>query len=78
MTILTIIFLILIGLLLLILEFAVIPGITIAGIGGVAMLIGSVYLAFSKYGVAAGFLTLLVVIISGPLIFYYFFKLLEH
>ncbi len=74
MTILTIIFLILIGLLLLILEFAVIPGITIAGIGGVAMLIGSVYLAFSKYGVAAGFLTLLVVIISGPLIFYYFFK----
>lgn len=74
MTILTIIFLILVGLLLLILEFAVIPGITIAGLGGVAMLIGSVYLAFTEYGTLAGFLTLLVVIVSAPLIFYYFFQ----
>ncbi len=74
MTILIIIFLILLGLLLLILEFVVIPGVTIAGIGGVLMLIGSVYLAFSKYGTLAGFLTLLFVLVSAPLIFYFFFK----
>ncbi len=74
MTIITIVFLILIGMLLLILEFAVIPGITIAGVGGVAMLIGSVYLAFSVYGTWAGFLTLLLIIMSAPLIFSYFFK----
>jgi membrane-bound ClpP family serine protease len=74
MTILAIVVLILLGLLLLILEFAVIPGVTIAGIGGVAMLIGSVYLAFSTYGMGAGFLTLLAILILAPLIFYYFFK----
>lgn len=74
MTLLAIIFLILLGLILLILEFAVIPGVTIAGIGGVAMLIGSIYLAFSEYGTLAGFITLLVVLVSAPLLFYYFFK----
>lgn len=74
MTILAIIVLILIGLLLLILEFAVIPGVTIAGIGGVAMLIASVYLAFSEYGMLAGFLTLMLILITGPFLFYYFFK----
>jgi membrane-bound ClpP family serine protease len=74
MTILAIIFLILLGLILLILEFAVIPGFTIAGIGGVAMLIASIYLAFSEYGTLAGFITLLTVLVSAPLLFYYFFK----
>ncbi len=74
MTILTIIFLILLGLLLLILEFAVIPGVTIAGVGGVIMLIVSIYLAFTKFGTLAGFITLLFVLVSAPLLFYYFFK----
>ena len=74
MTILAIVFLILLGLILLILEFAVIPGVTIAGIGGVAMLIGSIYLAFSEYGTLAGFITLLVVLVSAPLLFYHFFR----
>ena len=71
---LTIIFLILLGLLLLILEFTVIPGVTIAGIGGIIMLIASIYLAFSEYGTLAGFMTLLVVLVSAPFLFYYFFK----
>ncbi len=74
MTILAILLLILLGLVLLILEFAVIPGVTIAGIGGVAMLIASVYLAFSRFGVLAGILTLLLILILTPLLFYYFFK----
>ena len=74
MTLLAIILLILLGLLLLLIEFAVIPGITIAGIGGFLMLIGSVYIAFKEYGNFAGFITLIVVLIAAPAIIYYFFK----
>jgi len=74
MTILAIVLLILLGLFLLILEFAVIPGVTIAGIGGAAMLIASIYLAFSRFGTLAGLLTLLFLLVSAPLLFYYLFK----
>jgi membrane-bound ClpP family serine protease len=74
MTIVAIIVLILLGLLLLLLEFAVIPGVTIAGIGGFLMLAGSVYLAFAQYGTGAGFATLLVVIIAAPALVIYFFR----
>jgi len=74
MTIFAIILLILLGLLLLLIEFAVIPGVTIAGIGGFLLLAGSVYIAFTQYGTGAGFLTLTVVLIAAPLIIYYFFK----
>jgi membrane-bound ClpP family serine protease len=74
MTIIAIIVLILLGLLLLLLEFAVVPGVTIAGIGGFLMLAGSVYLAFAQYGTGAGFITLLVVLISAPALIVYFFR----
>lgn len=74
MTILAIILLILLGLLLLLIEFAVIPGVTIAGIGGAALLITSVYIAFTGIGKIAGFITLAVVLIASPIMIYYFFK----
>ncbi|MCY1720124.1 NfeD family protein [Prolixibacteraceae bacterium Z1-6] len=74
MTIFTIILLILLGLVLLLIEFAVIPGVTIAGIGGFLLLIGSVYIAFSELGTVPGFITLAVVLIASPLLIYYFFK----
>jgi len=74
MSLLAIILLILLGLLLLLIEFAVIPGITIAGIGGFLMLIGSVYIAFTSYGTVGGFITLAIVLIAAPLMIYYFFK----
>lgn len=74
MSLLAIILLILLGLVLLLIEFAVIPGITIAGIGGFLMLIGSVYIAFTEYGTVAGLITLAVVLIAAPLMIYYFFK----
>lgn len=74
MTILAIIVLILLGLLLLLLEFAVVPGVTIAGIGGFLMLAGSVYLAFAQYGTAAGIITLVVVLTASPALIVYFFK----
>ncbi|QGY46360.1 hypothetical protein GM418_22660 [Maribellus comscasis] len=74
MTVFAIILLILLGLLLLLIEFAVIPGVTIAGIGGFLLLGASVYIAFSEYGTGPGFLTLTVVLIAAPAMIYYFFK----
>ena len=58
MNIIVIIFLILVGILLLMLEFAVIPGVTVAGIGGALMLLTAVFLAFKSYGLGVGFATL--------------------
>ena len=55
MTIFAIILLIVLGLVLLLIEFAVIPGITVAGIGGFVLLALSVYIAFSEYGNGIGF-----------------------
>lgn len=74
MTIFAIILLILLGLVLLLIEFAVIPGITVAGIGGFLMLIASVYIAFTEYGTGIGFITLAFVLIAAPALVYYFFK----
>lgn len=74
MSLLAIILLIILGLVLLLLEFAVIPGVTIAGIGGFVLLAGSVYIAFAEMGNVAGFITLGVVLILSPLMIYYFFK----
>jgi len=69
MTIFAIILLIALGLVLLLIEFAVIPGITIAGIGGFLMLGASIYIAFLEYGTGAGFITLTVILIAAPVIF---------
>ena len=74
MTIFTIVLLIFLGFLLLMIEFAVIPGVTIAGIGGFLLLIASVYIAFVDYGTGAGFITLTFVLVATPLLIYYFFK----
>ncbi|MCK3684043.1 NfeD family protein [Maribellus sp. YY47] len=74
MSIFAIILLILLGLVLLLIEFAVIPGVTIAGIGGFLLLIASVYIAFTDLGTGAGFITLAVVLILAPAMVYYFFK----
>ncbi|HSH20474.1 MAG TPA: NfeD family protein [Draconibacterium sp.] len=74
MTVLAIVLLILIGLVLLLIEFAVIPGITIAGIGGFLLLAASVYIAFAELGNIAGFITLAVVLIASPILIYYLFN----
>lgn len=74
MSIFAIILLILLGLILLLIEFAVIPGVTIAGIGGFLLLTASIYIAFTELGTAAGFITLVIVLIIAPAMIYYFFK----
>ena len=54
MTLAGIIALIVLGIVLILLEFFVVPGITVAGIGGLILLISGVALAYSKYGIPGG------------------------
>lgn len=53
-----IIFLIILGLMLFIVEFMLIPGVTIAGIGGAICLVTAIVFAFASYGTTAGLLVL--------------------
>jgi membrane-bound ClpP family serine protease len=74
MTILIILLLIVLGVVMLLLEFAVIPGFTIFGIGGIALLGYSIYLAFSRYGTWSGIITVIVIVTLIPVIFLKFLK----
>jgi len=65
-----IIILIATGLLLLILEFFVVPGITIAGIGGLAMIAGGVFMAYG-IDVSTGHITLASTIFATLIILVY-------
>lgn len=53
-----IIFLIILGLLLFIVEFMLIPGVTIAGIGGAACLLTAIVFSFASFGTGTGLLVL--------------------
>lgn len=70
MTIAGIILLIILGIVLILLEFLVIPGVTIAGIGGFILLAGGVYLSYHYYGVETGNYTLAgtAVLITGSIV----------
>jgi len=74
MNFLIIIFLIILGIVLLLIEVTILPGITVAGVGSFLVLVYSVYLAFTSYGSLVGFITLAFVLIVSPLLVYYFFK----
>lgn len=74
MNILIILFLIFLGIVLLLIEFTILPGITIAGIGGLLLFAYSIYLAFTTYGTTAGFLTLGFVLLVAPILVVRFFK----
>jgi membrane-bound ClpP family serine protease len=74
MTILIILALIFLGIVLLLLEFAVIPGFTVFGVGGILLLGYSVYLAFIHYGSWAGIILLLFLITIIPVLFFKFLK----
>lgn len=74
MDILVILLLIFLGIVLLLIEFTILPGISVAGIGGTLLFAYSIYLAFTNYGPLAGFLTLGFVVIVAPLLVVYVFK----
>jgi membrane-bound ClpP family serine protease len=54
MSLFAIVLLIILGVFLLLIEFLVVPGITVAGIGGVLLIITGIYLSFSLHGATAG------------------------
>lgn len=68
MNLLIIVFLIFLGIVLLLIEFTILPGITIAGIGGLLLFAYSIYLAFTSYGTLVGFITLGFVLIVSPVL----------
>ena len=74
MNILIILLLIFLGIVLLLIEFTILPGITIAGIGGVLLFAYSIYMAFSSYGSLVGFLTLGFVLVAAPTLVVMLFK----
>ena len=59
-----VIVLILVGLFLFLVEFLLIPGITLAGIAGVGCLIGGIFWAYAGYGNTAGHITLLATLVA--------------
>lgn len=59
MTIFIIVLLLVLGVVLILLEFFVLPGITVAGIAGVVMMLGGIYLSYNHYGDTIGHLTVL-------------------
>lgn len=62
-----IIVLIVLGLILFLIEFLIIPGATVAGIGGLILLGSGVYLAFENFGNQTGFLVLAGTLIASVL-----------
>lgn len=63
MTLTLIILFILIGLILLWLEFFIVPGITVAGIGGVILILGGIYFAYANADRSTGHIVLLSTIV---------------
>lgn len=63
MSVLAIILIILVGILLLFLEFFVVPGITIAGIGGFILIAGAIFSAYHFHGTEVGHYTLVGTIV---------------
>lgn len=69
-----VVILLLVGVLFLLLELFIIPGISLAGIAGAASMIVAVYLAYAKISSAAGHLTLLGGIILTGIAIWLFLK----
>ena len=63
MELMIVIVLCLVGVLLILAEIFLIPGITLAAIAGIAISVGGIYYAFSRLGSAAGFIALFAVLL---------------
>ncbi len=74
MTITLIILLILVGLFLLWLEFFIVPGISIAGIGGCIMILGAIFFAYTNQGTNVGHIVLVFSIVTLAILLYLSFN----
>ena len=61
--------LILLGIMLLLIEFLIIPGVTIAGIGGFILIAGGIFSAYRTYGAKFGNITLAITVLVLIIIF---------
>ncbi len=68
---LAIIFLILLGILLLLIEFLIIPGVTIAGIGGFILIGGGIFSAYHFHNIRFGNITVAATVLAIIIIFYF-------
>lgn len=64
MSLLAIILLILLGLILIVVEFLILPGVTVAGIGGILLLAGAIFLSYKTHGNTIGHYTLLGTVLA--------------
>lgn len=71
---LTVISLILIGIALLLLEFLVVPGITVFGIGGIGIIAGGIFYAYEYFGQEGGLTALIGSFFAVGGVFYFAFK----
>lgn len=74
MSITLIIILILLGIVLFLIEFLLVPGITIAGIGGAILMIGGVILGYHYHGPSAGNMILLGTVLFSVLTLFFVLK----
>lgn len=74
MSITLIIILILLGILLFLIEFLLIPGITVAGIGGAILMIAGVILGYHHHGMQVGNIILLGTVVFSILTLYFVLK----
>jgi membrane-bound ClpP family serine protease len=74
MTIPAIIIIILLGIFLLLIEFLIIPGFTVFGVGGFAFMLLGVGSAYYYHGIMAGNLTLLGTVVASLATIYFIFK----
>ena len=74
MDILIVIVLCVVGIVLILAEIFLIPGVTIAALAGAAFSIGGIYYAFRSLGVTAGIITLLAVVAAFGVAFVYLIK----
>ncbi len=69
-----IITLIVLGILLILLELFVVPGITVAGVGGIVLLLVSIYFSYDNYGYVMGNIILLSSFAAIALLFFIAYK----
>jgi membrane-bound ClpP family serine protease len=74
MEIFAVILLIVMGIVLVIVEFMFIPGLSIAGVGSLISFGLSVFFAFRYFGSLAGYIVLISILIFVPLFLYFLFK----
>ncbi len=74
MSVTVIILLILLGIVLFLVEFLLVPGITVAGIGGAILLIGSIIMGYHYHGPVVGNYILLATIVISVVTLYFALK----